>query len=307
MRNIFLTLISLFAWAISASGSSFSFRHLSTADGLSNNEVKAIVKDADGFLWIGTASGLNRYDGLHVRQYLAQTGRQGALPDDDITALQLTGKGVLTVFTRVGAATYQPDKDRFQSSKAVRQAAKTEMIFRSRAGVIYHYSTRGNMLQGPDLIAVGASNNCVQDVAEDEQERLWIATDHEGLFIYTPATKALANLRHDPQHPSTIQEDCYGKAKVYLHIHFFDSKVADGGYGQENYILTMNSPTVFGDDKDHVFKWYLKEEGDRFLHNVYRYERDGVTIPLETITHSYMGWTNDLDLSSFYYIVKIQR
>ena len=39
------------------------FRRLTTNDGLSQNNVAAIVQDRRGFMWFGTAEGLNRYDG----------------------------------------------------------------------------------------------------------------------------------------------------------------------------------------------------------------------------------------------------
>jgi Two component regulator propeller len=39
------------------------FRRLTTNDGLSQNNVVAIVQDRHGFMWLGTAEGLNRYDG----------------------------------------------------------------------------------------------------------------------------------------------------------------------------------------------------------------------------------------------------
>ncbi|MEJ7646474.1 MAG: two-component regulator propeller domain-containing protein [Chryseolinea sp.] len=41
------------------------FEHLSTADGLSNNSLRDICQDRDGFLWFGTLDGLNKYDGYN--------------------------------------------------------------------------------------------------------------------------------------------------------------------------------------------------------------------------------------------------
>ncbi|MEM7536426.1 MAG: two-component regulator propeller domain-containing protein [Chloroflexota bacterium] len=38
------------------------FDHLSTESGLASSKVDAIVQDSDGFMWFGTAQGLNRFD-----------------------------------------------------------------------------------------------------------------------------------------------------------------------------------------------------------------------------------------------------
>jgi ligand-binding sensor domain-containing protein len=45
----------------------FQFSHLDISRGLSNNQVTGIFKDQKGFLWVGTMSGLNRYDGYQFK------------------------------------------------------------------------------------------------------------------------------------------------------------------------------------------------------------------------------------------------
>ena len=41
----------------------FKFRHLSTRDGLSSNDVRAVFEDSNGFIWFATSDGLNRWNG----------------------------------------------------------------------------------------------------------------------------------------------------------------------------------------------------------------------------------------------------
>ncbi len=40
-----------------------SFNHITSADGLPQNTISAMLQDQHGFLWIGTHDGLHRYDG----------------------------------------------------------------------------------------------------------------------------------------------------------------------------------------------------------------------------------------------------
>src|SRR5215218_9707329 len=47
----------------------YAFRHLAEQNGLSYNLVNCIIKDHNGFFWIGTYDGLNRFDGFHFTVY----------------------------------------------------------------------------------------------------------------------------------------------------------------------------------------------------------------------------------------------
>jgi two-component sensor histidine kinase/sugar lactone lactonase YvrE len=60
-----------------------SFDHYTTADGLSNKEVTDIAQDEEGFIWIATTGGLNRFDGKDFVKYYS-TGSQNNLPSNDI-------------------------------------------------------------------------------------------------------------------------------------------------------------------------------------------------------------------------------
>ena len=43
------------------------FNRITSSNGLSQNKVAAIVQDNDGFIWLGTEDGLNKYDGYNFQ------------------------------------------------------------------------------------------------------------------------------------------------------------------------------------------------------------------------------------------------
>src|SRR5580765_3694931 len=76
MRSIFLILASLFYGAAYSQQSS-AFTHITTEDGsgLASNVVRSIYQDHKGFMWVGTANGLQRFDGSKFIQFVASGDR----------------------------------------------------------------------------------------------------------------------------------------------------------------------------------------------------------------------------------------
>ena len=67
--------------------------------GLSQNTVRTVAVDGDGFIWIGTMDGLNRYDGYSTRSYLHLTDQQNNITDHRIRKLFTDNLGSLWVMT----------------------------------------------------------------------------------------------------------------------------------------------------------------------------------------------------------------
>jgi len=82
IKNLWILLVLLLAISFQgAAEPSYIFHHLTTDNGLSNSNVQAILRDSLGFLWIGTESGLDRYDGYGFKVY----GRRPDLPNSPIS------------------------------------------------------------------------------------------------------------------------------------------------------------------------------------------------------------------------------
>ncbi len=58
-------------------GDALRFQHITTADGLSDNAVTCLFEDRDGYIWIGTEHGLNKYDGQRVVRYTGAAAPSG--------------------------------------------------------------------------------------------------------------------------------------------------------------------------------------------------------------------------------------
>ncbi|MEO8237815.1 MAG: two-component regulator propeller domain-containing protein [Flavobacterium sp.] len=119
-RQMYMHILILF-WVFSFQGimgqSPYVFHHLETNEGLSNNNVKTILRDSYGFLWIGTESGLNRYDGYGFKVYKMHPGVANALSSNNIVELQEDGLGNIWIDLGYSYMVYKRDKDSFSDTK----------------------------------------------------------------------------------------------------------------------------------------------------------------------------------------------
>jgi ligand-binding sensor domain-containing protein/signal transduction histidine kinase len=83
-----------------------------TQDGLPENRIRAIAQTPDGYLWVGTSSGLARFDG--VRFVVYARFNTPSMTDDNIRALAVAADGSLWVATDGGGLLHYRNA-RFQS------------------------------------------------------------------------------------------------------------------------------------------------------------------------------------------------
>lgn len=100
-------------FCLPAAAHDYMFKHLEVKDGLSNNQVNSIYKDSKGFMWFGTASGLNRYDGYGIKVYRSRQDDDKSLPDSYIEKIQEDASGNLWIETGAGYAIYNIASDDF--------------------------------------------------------------------------------------------------------------------------------------------------------------------------------------------------
>lgn len=141
---------------------------------LSQSTVTSIVEDKYGFLWIGTADGLNRFDGYSVKIFNKQNSE---LPNTSINDLMIDQQGDLWIATQNGLALFQQNTGKIIN--------------------FYHNA------QEPFSIA----DNFVSSLALDSQGGVWIGT-YSGPSHYDPKIKGFRTLpiMQSRRVPATLAE-----------------------------------------------------------------------------------------------------
>jgi len=87
---------------------------ITVADGLSQGFITALYQDRQGFIWIGTLDGLNRYDGYSVRRFTNQPFNPFSLSNSAyITHIQEDTEGLLWIGTSENIYVFDPATERF--------------------------------------------------------------------------------------------------------------------------------------------------------------------------------------------------
>ena len=136
-KNLLLFVLLLSSWMVVAQ--SYQFKHLEVSDGLSNNSVNTICKDRDGFMWFGTTTGLNRYDGYTFKIYQHAENDPGSLPDNYITDIVEMPDGRFWVNTGRGYVLFDKEQDCFITDvtgfmKNLESGGVPEQVFVDREG-----------------------------------------------------------------------------------------------------------------------------------------------------------------------------
>ncbi len=145
--NIFwylLTSLVLFISYLSLPGyaqRNYLFENISIPEGLSNSTVNYIFQDSNGFLWISTADGLNRYDGNNVKVFKNDPNDSTTIPTNDCYSVAEDSDGFIWIGVSNNIiAKYDPKNVTFQSYHIETAGVTTISVFYSAL-----YDNKGNL------------------------------------------------------------------------------------------------------------------------------------------------------------------
>ncbi len=93
----------------------FHFQSIGVEHGLAQNTVSAFLQDSAGFIWVGTDSGLQKFDGYRFVDFTAPRGPDQVVPEGPITALAEDSSRVLWIGTLgAGLVRHRLDTGQFE-------------------------------------------------------------------------------------------------------------------------------------------------------------------------------------------------
>ncbi len=202
-----------------------SFRHVSVEQGLSHGAVRDIMQDRQGFMWIATEDGLNRYDGVNLKVFRYEYGNPNSLSSSNFGKLIQDRSGIMWYGTWGGGLNrFDPITDTFThfrfdpaDSTSISQD-RTEALFEDRFGDIwvgtpnrglnrFHRETERFTRYRHDPDDPGSlGSDAVKAIIESDDGRLWVATD-AGLAVLDRSTETFDHYRHDPRDRTTLASD----------------------------------------------------------------------------------------------------
>ena len=100
------------------------FRLVGPAQGLPSTQIKALAHDKAGYLWIATADGLARYDGVDMRVWRHDPADPRSLPGNNVQALLVDAQDRVWVATEGGGiSVLDASRQQFQHTRQKDQPA----------------------------------------------------------------------------------------------------------------------------------------------------------------------------------------
>ncbi|MBO9205144.1 MULTISPECIES: hybrid sensor histidine kinase/response regulator transcription factor [Niastella] len=179
------------------------FAHLDFNQGLSNNQINCIYKGKKGFIWFGTMSGLNRFDGYNFKIFRHSIKDTTSLCDDYIAKIATGPDNKLWIATRTGFNIYDPATEKFnrQVDKYLQERklpaygltdvlpAGNGFLFVYRDLGVYYYENNKPVLQLTKIQTTGI--NIIADVKTDSKNNVWVVYCNGLIEQYEASSKKL--------------------------------------------------------------------------------------------------------------------
>lgn len=184
------------------------FHSITVNDGLAHRTAHDLVQDEEGYIWIATNNGLNRYDGRSMQTYRWDIQDEYSLPDNRINNLLNSKDGRLWIISGQGKLSYHDGQgERFINLRLKLpgsiQELTTYVFSEDTEGriyilandqSIYRVDLRPDVPWEPDLVPIPVVNSGVSSRGNfliDQHNRFWVRSNSGDVLCYELKGEAL--------------------------------------------------------------------------------------------------------------------
>jgi len=224
MRKILTAVFIITVIPLSGQVSNLKFEHIGVESGLSHSNILSILQDSRGFMWFGTRSGLNKYDGYSFTIYKNKFQDSTSITNDYINDLVEDEEGNIWIATLNGLDKFDWKLERFvhyyfQETSAVFQYNAVNSVSLDHEGNvwigtgssgIYMLNRKTNKFTHylhDENNSNTIPSNSIIDVFEDQEYNLWISTTFEGISLYDRKRNTFRHFRHHANDEKSLVSD----------------------------------------------------------------------------------------------------
>lgn len=196
----------------------YAFVHYGPDKGLSGYEVRAIQQDKDGYIWLGTITALQRFDGCRFINFYHRKNDSSSIPDNHITQLIKDNKNNLWVVTASGHVGIFDTKKFTYKGVAVNPAKPNSLLCDKKLVVDSH----GNIfliLFRNELLIYNEKNNsfspannylpakwAITSFCEQTTTGKYYIGSDSGLVVFNSHSKKLSYAGHNAENEPLIDQ-----------------------------------------------------------------------------------------------------
>jgi signal transduction histidine kinase/ligand-binding sensor domain-containing protein/DNA-binding response OmpR family regulator len=279
----------VFPFMMNGQATEYSFSQLDISKGLSNNQVNCIYKDTRGFMWFGTMSGLNRYDGYSFKTYKHSDQDSTTIMDDHVSLIYEGPDRKIWIRTQSTWNIYDPLTEKVSRRSDLYLLSKglpidglvsilkqeNDFYFVYADAGIYHYSDEGKLRQIKQTRIEKGAPNPITSAALDSKKYLWLVRYNGLLEKYdTEQDKKLVQTQILQNQPVRFyqglslfidKEDeiwIYQRSSTLGVFHYNPSRNSIQLLNEHSFPLTLSSNTITGIAQDQEGKiWIITDHG----------------------------------------------
>lgn len=231
----------LSSFVINAQNVSLKFDYITVEQGLSQGQINCVFEDIRGYIWFGTKTGINRYDGNSVTVFKNVKGDDSSLSGNEITSIAEDKYGILWVSTlNHGVNLYDWKTEKFK--RIMHDPGNPSSIGSNSINKVYIDKSNDHILLGTlssgidifnrqtdsfehlqfdELNDQSISSNMVYDIIKESDGRFWVATNFSGVDLLDYSTKTFNHVPFNPGQEEIIEnwkKPLYKDSKGYLWV-----------------------------------------------------------------------------------------